>query len=115
VGSEKLAKRGKYWLFSTGSDAQVCTLLGMKQTTNSLWSLDLLRVESIHLKTHWILAINHKGVARLVTEIKCMVRSRPATNAYKQPADWRRFDMALERARAKLLETGDLDVKDESE
>ena len=47
-----------------GAGPSWLALLG--QTTNSLWSLDLFRVESVHLKTHWILVVMDQCTRRII-------------------------------------------------
>src|ERR1017187_1845444 len=38
----------------------------LEQAKHSLWSLDLFRVESIHLKTHWILVVMDQCTRRII-------------------------------------------------
>jgi transposase InsO family protein len=49
---------------ASGGGPSWLTLLG--QTTNSLWSLDFFRVESIQLKTQWILVVTDHYTRRII-------------------------------------------------
>jgi hypothetical protein len=59
----------------------------------------------------WVMAFQHIGSLSADAEGDC-VWSAPSHPKDMKPADWKRLDSALERARAKFLETGDFDVKE---
>lgn len=59
----------------------------------------------------WIMAFQHIASLSAGVEGDC-VWSAPSHPKDMKPADWRRLDSALERARAQFLETGDFDVKE---
>ena len=61
----------------------------------------------------WIIAFQRIRNLSAGTEGDC-VWSAPSHPKDMKAADWQRLDTALERARKKLIETGELDVRDAS-
>lgn len=53
-----------YQLDGDGMGPSWLTVLG--QAKDSLWSLDLFRVESIHLQTHWVLVVMDQFTRRII-------------------------------------------------